>query len=751
MNGRVIFKRKVVFRSFLFRLFVFSFLLMSVYGGCGGGGGITPPPPPPPPPSEGNKLNIEILGAFIGADNRTVATIKITDDKGNPLQQSDLASISFIIARIVDSGEYIDYITRDQKGATQAASENGNTGTFEDLGGGVYNYTFVKVLPADYDGSLTHTVALYATRVVGSQTWVSNATFNFVPDGGEVRTIRDIVSISSCNSCHDPLALHGGSRRDVKVCITCHTTKIINPDTGEEVDQIDPDSGNNIGFEIMVHKIHRGEMLPSVEAGDPYFIVGFNDTVHDYSTVVFPQDIRNCTKCHNESLASQAVDYMNDPTRAACGSCHDNVDFATATNHPTVQLNDNNCSGCHIPSSGNDFDISVTGSHTIPLRAKSLPGLNFDIVSVTSAETGLTTVAPGEHALVVFSIRNDMGDVVNPQDLSRLALTIAGPTTDYNIQDYQGTGEVPGVDNFLSESALASDGPDASGNFVYTFEGMIPLNGTGTYGVGIEGRKVETVGGENLILIEDVNEAGHNVVSYFAVTDPVPIPRRTVVDNNTEDQYCNSCHGEFSKDFSIHGNLRNNTQYCILCHNPSNDDIAVRPVPDWTGSETPTTTSINFRQMIHKIHTGENLAVKPYIIYGRGGSVHDYSDILFPGNTSDCSSCHVPDSNVLDPGMGILGPGILPTITREFTKVDGSNVVLDTFSLQPVITVCTSCHGNLTVNAAGNALTGDNHLGGPQPEAACIECHAEGDPLGAAEVHLPPLPPDERINRPNAE
>ena len=154
-----------------------------------------------------------------------------------------MASISFIIARIVDSGEYIDYITRDQKGATQAASENGNNGTFEDLGGGVYNYTFVLVLPEDYDGSQTHTVALYATRVIGSQTWVSNATFNFVPDGGEVRTIRDIVSISSCNSCHDPLALHGGSRRDVKVCITCHTTKIINPDTGEEVDQIRPGFG----------------------------------------------------------------------------------------------------------------------------------------------------------------------------------------------------------------------------------------------------------------------------------------------------------------------------------------------------------------------------------------------------------------------------------------------------------------------------------------------------------------------------
>ena len=127
----------------------------------------------------------------------------------------------------------------------------------------------------------------------------------------------------------------------------------------------------------MIHKIHMGEMLPSVEAGMPYYIVGYMGSVHDYSDVVFPQDIRRCTKCHDESLASQADKYKNKPTMAACGSCHDNVDFATATNHPVVQLNDNNCSGCHIPS-GQEFDISVTGAHTEPLRASTLPGLNPD-------------------------------------------------------------------------------------------------------------------------------------------------------------------------------------------------------------------------------------------------------------------------------------------------------------------------------------------------------------------------------------
>ncbi len=377
--------------------------------------------------------------------------------------------------------------------------------------------------------------------------------------------------------------------------------------------------------------------------------------------------------------------------------------------------------------------------------------MNFEIVDVRSAETGKQRVRPGDHAEVTFSLKTDAGAVVNLADMDSISLVIAGPTTDYNIQDYSGTGvETPGVDNFLRESPVdAAEGPDAEGNYKYTFQGIIPNDATGTYAVGIEGRIVRKVGGENLILFEDVDEAGKNVVRYFGVTDIIPVPRRVVVDNTTEDEFCNSCHGVFSEDFSVHGNLRNNTEYCVLCHNPSDDDISTRPVPDWTGSMTPTTTSIDFREMIHKIHTGENLSVTPYVIYGFRGSFNDFSDVLYPGATNDCRACHLPNTNILNPGTGILGPGILATVNRKFTKVGEENDVLETFSTQPVITVCTSCHDDVVVNAAGDALTGENHLGGPQPESACINCHAAGDPLGAAEVHLPPLSPAERINRPD--
>ena len=695
--------------------------------GCEEGGG---GPPAPTPVVTGSGLRVDILDATIPPDRRPVTTIKLTDDMGNPLTTEGVR-IRLVIAFIAKGdSQYTDYITNDEG---LPAAENSTEGTLLPLGDGVYQYTFLTVLPEDYEKGVTHTIGIYADRQATinnvAMRFVANSTFNFVPTGAPVTVIRDVVSTTACNSCHDPMGAHGNFRRAVPVCVLCHTPQ-----------NTDPETGNSLDFKVMIHKIHRGAMLPSVEAGTPYVIGG-----NDFSEVEFPQDIRNCTKCHS-SQATQSDDYKNIPSRAACGSCHDDVNFETGENHGGgVQLNDGNCSGCHIPDSGVQFDRSVTGAHTIPLRADTLPGVNFEIVDVRSAETGSTTVAPGEHAVVTYSIKTDTGEVVDPKDMDSTSLVIAGPTTDYNIQDYHGNvPPVPGEDNVLRErQAQDSVGPDASGNFTYTFKGMIPPNGTGTYAVGIEGRITRTVGGNNLILQEEVEEAGQNVVFYFPVTDPVAMPRRIVVDNTTQDQFCNACHGTFSKDFSIHGNLRNNTEYCVLCHNPSNDDIETRP----EDAAMPT-ASINFRVMIHKIHTGENLTVKPYIIYGFGGTPHDFSNVLYPGNTADCEVCHLPGTNLLDPGRGILGPDILDTIVRDFTKVDDVLESWTNFTTTPIISTCTACHDDLGVNAAGDALTGENHLGGPQPESACVECHGVGEPLGVEKLHLPFLPPDQRINRP---
>src|SRR5204863_5267622 len=127
-----------------------------------------------------------------------------------------------------------------------------------------------------------------------------STTFNFVPNGSAAAAVRDVVRTTGCNNCHDQLAAHGGSRRGVEMCVLCHT-----PQT------VDPDTGNTVDLKVMVHKIHMGSSLPSVQAGTPYRIIGNQGSVSDWSTVVYPSDPRRCESCHEPtSGATQALRYV---------------------------------------------------------------------------------------------------------------------------------------------------------------------------------------------------------------------------------------------------------------------------------------------------------------------------------------------------------------------------------------------------------------------------------------------------------
>ena len=156
---------------------------------------------------------------------------------------------------------------------------------FKDNGNGTYSFKFPfnfrgVTTPAavTYEPSLTHRIGI---QVSGN---VSNATYDFVPNNPSATpATRSIVDNTSCNECHGRLAVHGGDRVSVKYCVTCHN-----------LGSTDRSSGNTLDFTIMIHKIHRGESLPEVEAGGTYSIGN-----RDYSRVVFLQDIRNCPKCHN--------------------------------------------------------------------------------------------------------------------------------------------------------------------------------------------------------------------------------------------------------------------------------------------------------------------------------------------------------------------------------------------------------------------------------------------------------------------
>ena len=652
-------------------------------------------------------LNLVIKSAAIAADGTISVTYTISDPQGLPLDQAGVTtpgavSLSFVAAYIPKGQEqYVSYTTRAASGAAvastnQPAADSG--GTAANVSAGQYTYTF-KTKAANFDSTLTHTIGIYGSRnltAFGVNTAYASATYNFVPNGAAVTTTRDVIRDASCNRCHDQLSFHGGSRRGIALCIMCHTPQ-----------GVDPDTGNTLDMKVMAHKIHMGSSLPSVVAGKPYQFVGFQNAVSDFSKVVDPADVRRCTVCHDQKTsAAQATAYMTEPTRVACGSCHDDVNFATGANHPAgAYTDDTQCATCHTPQGTSDFDPSIVGAHVVPVDSSLLSGLKASITSVANGTAGSTPT-------VTFTLQDNKGNGVPISALGSLSLTMAGPTTDYGYTSFgSDTALTPG---YVTESATKAS-CSAAGTCTYTFTHAVPKGATGTYAVGLEARRSETLlkGQPNQ---QSVTYGAANPVSYFSVDGSTVAPRRSVVALAN----CNQCH----VSLSLHGTLRNNTEYCVMCHNPSNTDASVRGNATNAADKALPAQGINLNLLVHRIHFGDNAAAagtkNPYIVVGFGGSHNDFSDVLYPpfsptggaGDTRNCSICHVKSS--------------------ELNLPVGLNQVVDPQGWvtpnQPVSSACSGCH--VAKGSAAHMLTQTTTLG-----ESCTVCHSSGAAYAVDQVH----------------
>ena len=686
---------------------------------CEGPPGPAGPPGPPGQSPDGGAtfccivtgpgLKMEILSAQAALDGTVTTTFKLTDDAGVPLDMDGrrtqgAVSPRFVLSRLPPGalgppGPYVPITTGVEttdagQSALQPATDSDGTFSVENPNEGIYRYTFGTKAPQVETGE-THTIGAFATREFEGQRYVANAVFHFVPAGGSPGPLREIVTTAACNGCHGTLLAHGGARREVSLCITCHTAGMA-----------DANTGNSIHFAVMGHKIHRGEDLPSVEAGNPYRIIGFRGSVNDYSDVVFPQDIRNCNTCHQ---GPQGEAWKTHPTRAACGSCHDLTAFtdpppAGMTLHPGgAAADDAQCSACHPPSGGLS---GVEDVHRLPTS----PALELAIQNVTGT-------IPGGTPEVTFSVTVDAGprDILT-SPLSRLALVVAGPTVDYagvktaTIQGSGAAGTLTAVDA-------------ASGVFRYTAPAtVLPADASGTYAFSLEGYLQPDPSGPRFAALEPV--------AYSAVTDATALPRRQIVDIAR----CNRCH----RELAAHGGQRKNPQACVLCHNANNtNDERVSRVE----GETIFVPSVHFKHMIHRLHMGEELS-QPYILYGFPapsptsplGTPILFSELRFPGRQQDCGTCHLEGTFQLP-----LPAGLLPTREEELTctedpAADGdafcdTRAVTDTFLLPPVTAACNSCHDS--VSAAAHAMVNTTAAGAE----SCATCHGAQREFAVERAH----------------
>ncbi|MEI8255861.1 MAG: S8 family serine peptidase, partial [Deltaproteobacteria bacterium] len=243
-------------------------------------------------------------------------------------------------------------------------------------------------------------------------------------------------------------------------------------------DLVAPGTHESLEFGPMIHQIHRGANMPSVRATPsvPLILNGTN-----FSDVGYPQDLRNCTKCHNETAtdAPDAARFATRPTTAICSSCHNNMYFGTAATpplayqiaHPAGPATDAECAGCHRETGGSA--ASPTGIRTAHVSMENRPGAP----TVAFAITGVTNNLAGSAPVVNFTV-NDRAGAQVPALPTNSAVTFTGTGT--------ATMSVTGIASAIQGLArpytvrvrVVAGGARGVFTFVYSFD-----NGTTEIGV----------------------------------------------------------------------------------------------------------------------------------------------------------------------------------------------------------------------------------------------------------------------------
>ncbi len=561
-------------------------------------------PPVGAPSSTGP--SIAITGATVDATNHVVLTYQITmDGKGaagataaslapaftlaglsvDPVTAGLPPDPTALIVRppvpawrsyVLTGGETLSSLPIDGPGTPDAfvlrntpqpGSESG--GAVQDLGAGVYSYTFQNALPPGFSSAQTLRAGAWLQGTPG--TAQTSTTFDFVPAGGAVQS-RELVLDANCNRCHGLLRAHGGSRTGVKLCLTCHTyqnacAKTVDP---AALTGATPDTNPNpLDLGRLVHRVHRGKDLPTLYvanptiasstranvalpflpgrnvplAGQKYSVVSSQGTEIIFGQVInrtengqpptaaaegirFPQELRNCEACHGG--AAQAAERFTDVSRRTCQGCHADVWFGDPSRIGADNVHymhaggaftdDSMCYGCHIPTSAApsvDADISLV--HVAPSKSPSWSGLTLQIAGVANLLSGQQptvqfTVSDRDGALSPLGNPTPAIDSTSPvpRKLGRVAITISGPTSpDYLTGNFASIGTAP-----VTESVPLTATADGNGIFSYTLAAPLPSNATGTWAVAMEARRVLDPSTDPAILTSTFYDPSTNAYSW---------------------------------------------------------------------------------------------------------------------------------------------------------------------------------------------------------------------------------------------
>ncbi|RME84003.1 MAG: hypothetical protein D6785_06055 [Planctomycetota bacterium] len=330
-----------------------------------------------------------------------------------------------------------------------------------------------------FSGTYTVGIEVYKIYNVGTKVVkdVGNGTKDFLLGIASTLDTREVVLQSNCNQCHHRLQAHDGIRQNVTLCLLCHTA-------GAE-DENNPalaggTPGVSIEFRVMIHKIHNGKHLPSVNgvttnpdgtrnynASPVPYQIAADGKLHDFSDVAFPEwpnrsypmpkdkgyssltaneqakediirkGVTDCDKCHGG--ASQGALAYQIYSRNACGACHDDIrwDYNYSNNGMTMppRPKSYSCYPCHDESPAPGSLLPTRDLHKHPMLQDAKPNLNFIITSLQEAGTHNNdgTIDSGEKISITFDIQDDQGQPVNPSEITEAFVAINGPVINKNL------------------------------------------------------------------------------------------------------------------------------------------------------------------------------------------------------------------------------------------------------------------------------------------------------------------------------
>jgi len=667
-------------------------------------------------------------------------------------------NLAFSLAKLVPASngspsKWVSYIVTTVPTTTAAAAptrpSTDNTGTLVDNKNGTYKYTFYRDVTkikdvvagmtvtgvnnkADlgdltWEPNLTHRLTIQVSgNAPGTGTNTANAVqvtpavpmrnpldviYDFIPATGKAvastDASRDIVANAKCVECHRVLGglpggnpessaagFHGGSRNEVKYCVVCHTEQRKYGRTEATIDTaalkftsttelVDGRAMGNLPN--FIHKIHVGKLLSKQN----YNYAGVTP-----NEVGYPQDIRNCTKCHDGSATSTAKTVQGDnwkaaPSRLACGSCHDGINFASGkgvtiadaaaglkvSTHGHVggaQTDDSLCSLCHKPA-GIDVNhlpvtppnfasaLHVNGGNTntnsawIASNTSRLPEgavkVSYDVKSVSRNAA--------KNPVMVFRIlangaRKDLGD---PTKSTEIWDGFMGAPSVYFVFAVPQDGVAAPTDFNASTSAYLRSlwngtasggakgtltGPDADGYYTATLTGStIPDNAVMlTGGLGYSYNVAST------LPLTQVNLADYPATPATATTGLVAgMPNKVggliVIAPNSqkvatgyaarraivEDARCNNCHQELGTftEDAFHAGQRNDGTTCSWCHTPN------RTSSGWSADST---------SFVHAIHGSAKRDDK--YTWHATSATEGFWEVTYPSVLAQCETCHLP-------------------------------------------------------------------------------------------------------------